>query len=333
MILLLALCTAFLMDGPPSMEEIEQWLTYYYLKPRPELTLPSLAVIDRELQKHGRSLADEAGRGGMRSFYAQVFAHNPYVVDEAVRKLPSLPASQQAFVREALRRCGAPYCGDVLKTSLSQPEAPKELDPGALDDLWAAYFATGEARYVLEIIDALKGAQFRGDLNRVAAASAARWSLSSNAYQHGSVLAICEDAAARSTGATRDVLQVLVAQAKEQRAASPPREPGFSIGQGPARPAPAPTPSPQWPAGVPKPDLSGFWKNDCAENFGLKIAPAGKDLYSISFCGPGGCFEPGSYRPNSAIFGDPLYRVKDANTIEVLGADGFSTYRRCGDRP
>ena len=124
-----------------------------------------------------------------------------------------------------------------------------------------------------------------------------------------------------------------MAQAKGQRAASPPPEPGYSAEQGRAHAAPAPPASSDWPAGVPKPDLSGFWKEDCAQSFGLKAAPAGKDLYSISFCGPGGCFEPGKYRPNSAIFGDPSYRVKDAHTIEVLGADGFSTYRRCGDRP
>jgi hypothetical protein len=86
---------------------------------------------------------------------------------------------------------------------------------------------------------------------------------------------------------------------------------------------------PQWPAGQPKPELTGFWKDHCEDDFGLKIEPAGNDQYSISFCGPGGCFEPGTYRPNSPIFGDQRYRVIDANTIEVLGGDGFSTYYRC----
>jgi len=86
---------------------------------------------------------------------------------------------------------------------------------------------------------------------------------------------------------------------------------------------------PQWPAGQPKPALAGFWKDHCEDDFGLKIEAAGGDQYSISFCGPGGCFEPGTYRPNSPIFGDQAYRVIDAGTIEVLGGDGFSTYYRC----
>lgn len=88
-----------------------------------------------------------------------------------------------------------------------------------------------------------------------------------------------------------------------------------------------------WPADRPKPNLAAFWKDHCEDDFGLKIESAGGDLYSISFCGPGGCFEPGTYRPNSPIFGDEAYRVKDANTLEVLGGDGFSTYFRCPSPP
>ena len=40
----------------------------------------------------------------------------------------------------------------------------------------------------------------------------------------------------------------------------------------------------EWPAGTPRPSLSGFWKTDCHDNFGVKIEPAGRDLYSLSFC-------------------------------------------------
>ncbi len=91
----------------------------------------------------------------------------------------------------------------------------------------------------------------------------------------------------------------------------------------------SPRDSPAWPADRPKPTLTGFWKDHCEDDFGLKIEPAGDELYSISFCGPGGCFDPDTYRPNSPIFGDDAYRVIDADTLEVLGGDGFSTYYRC----
>lgn len=83
------------------------------------------------------------------------------------------------------------------------------------------------------------------------------------------------------------------------------------------------------PTGVAKPDLTGFWKIDCRDNFGVKIEHAGDDLYSLSFCGPGGCFEPGTWTPNSPIFGDRRYRVLGMDTIQLPFGDGFDTYHRC----
>jgi hypothetical protein len=78
--------------------------------------------------------------------------------------------------------------------------------------------------------------------------------------------------------------------------------------------------------------LAGFWKSGgCADQFGLAIAPAG-GLYSVSFCGPGGCFAPGTYRPNTSIVNDSNYRVLDNNTIEVAGRGGFTKYVRCPSR-
>src|SRR5260370_37528266 len=61
-----------------SQAELQAWLTYYYLRPRPELTIPSLDFMERELQKaKGGSLADEVSRGGMGTFYAKILEQNP----------------------------------------------------------------------------------------------------------------------------------------------------------------------------------------------------------------------------------------------------------------
>ncbi|HPG00817.1 MAG TPA: hypothetical protein PLE77_12175 [Kiritimatiellia bacterium] len=73
----------------------------------------------------------------------------------------------------------------------------------------------------------------------------------------------------------------------------------------------------------------GFWKGDCGNNFGLAIEKAEDGLYSVSFSGPGGGFMPGKYRPHTLLTNDPNYRIVDANTIEVQGAGGFTTYVRC----
>ena len=78
---------------------------------------------------------------------------------------------------------------------------------------------------------------------------------------------------------------------------------------------------------------AGFWKQPgCADRFGLAIAPAEGALYSVSFCGPGGCFERGTYRPNTKLVGDSAYRIIDKDTIEVRTAVGFSRYVRCAQR-
>ena len=74
----------------------------------------------------------------------------------------------------------------------------------------------------------------------------------------------------------------------------------------------------------------GFWKSDCKDPFGLLIMKASEGKYSISFCGPGGSYFPGTYRPNSDLVSDPNYKIIDKNTIEVKGKEGFSRYYRCG---
>jgi hypothetical protein len=77
--------------------------------------------------------------------------------------------------------------------------------------------------------------------------------------------------------------------------------------------------------------LSGFWKGECNENFGLAVAAAGPGLYSVSFCGPDGCFKPGHYRPNTPIVGDPEYKLDEsAAAFTVRGNDGSEqNYKRC----
>lgn len=66
---------------------------------------------------------------------------------------------------------------------------------------------------------------------------------------------------------------------------------------------------------TPQKPFIGFWKNNSYEQFGVAIDDAGNGLYSISFCGPGGCFEPGEWRRNTTIVNDPSYRIINEDTI------------------
>ena len=75
--------------------------------------------------------------------------------------------------------------------------------------------------------------------------------------------------------------------------------------------------------------LIGFWKSDCNDSGGLAIEKTEDGLYSVTHCGTGGCFKSGTYRPNTTLVNDPLYKIIDNNTIEVKGKKGFTTYYRC----
>jgi hypothetical protein len=60
----------------------------------------------------------------------------------------------------------------------------------------------------------------------------------------------------------------------------------------------------------------GFWKPDCADNFGFAVQKASADAYFVRFCGPGGC------RGKTPLFrtkliGDPRYRILDRDRIAL----------------
>jgi hypothetical protein len=76
-------------------------------------------------------------------------------------------------------------------------------------------------------------------------------------------------------------------------------------------------------------DFTGFWKPYCTDAFGIQIKPHKANTYSVSFCGPGGCFEPGTWMPNTTIEGDPAYRVIDANNIELKKVDRWQRFTKC----
>lgn len=82
-------------------------------------------------------------------------------------------------------------------------------------------------------------------------------------------------------------------------------------------------------------DYTGFWKGDCSDGFGIQIKLAENQLYSVSFCGPGGCFKPGEWTPNTLIEGDPKYNVISPSELGVKRTDGggFFSYVKCTSDP
>jgi len=83
-------------------------------------------------------------------------------------------------------------------------------------------------------------------------------------------------------------------------------------------------------------DYTGIWKSNCADYFGVQIKHVDNSLYSISFCGLDGCFEPGQWAPNSKNDGDPQYKVISPEKIGIRRKDDkneYFTYIKCTSNP
>jgi hypothetical protein len=77
------------------------------------------------------------------------------------------------------------------------------------------------------------------------------------------------------------------------------------------------------------PEFTGFWKWRCSDAWGVQIKKQTGNLFSVSFCGPGGCFEPGTWMPNTPIDGDPKYHYINPTTLAIQHGDGWQTLTRC----
>jgi hypothetical protein len=82
-------------------------------------------------------------------------------------------------------------------------------------------------------------------------------------------------------------------------------------------------------------DYTGFWKGSCVDGFGVQIKPAENQQYSVSFCGPGGCFEPGGWTPNTRIEGDPNYKIISPTELGIKLTDNgaYHIYEKCTNNP
>ena len=78
-------------------------------------------------------------------------------------------------------------------------------------------------------------------------------------------------------------------------------------------------------------DYTGIWMDDCSSFYGIQIKPTKDSLYSVSFCGYNGCFEPGEWTPNTPIEGDSNYLIVSPEKIGIKrkDANSYSYYTKC----
>jgi len=86
-----------------------------------------------------------------------------------------------------------------------------------LDELWEEYFRSKNPWAVKRIISALQLKKEASDFELMIVGSAAEWSLGSNAIQHPEVLSICKQALKHTMGATKEMLQGIIADAEKKK--------------------------------------------------------------------------------------------------------------------
>jgi hypothetical protein len=83
-------------------------------------------------------------------------------------------------------------------------------------------------------------------------------------------------------------------------------------------------------------DYTGIWKRECSQRFGIQIKGPRGGPYSVTFCGPQGCFPFNTWMPITSIDGDPDYKIISHTEIGVRRRDdsgGFFMFHRCTDDP
>lgn len=215
-------------DAPPraivTSADAARWLTYYYVWPTPDLTVPAFRRLAGGLRP--------TTRPSVAMFFAQVFRGNASHIVDWARTLRTDSADQTLLAwtlwysdtdegRRLLESLPPSTRADI--PSRGGPPDPRILpldSAAALDLVWAAFFATGDhellRRLALLLPDADDPAATPEE-QRVA--TAARWSLLGAAVHHQRVLAYCDRAAWMPPDVQR-ALRSIAAQARTDRAAA-----------------------------------------------------------------------------------------------------------------
>lgn len=227
---LLLACTAFIAlwcvaakeHVPP--DQLEEWMTYYYLHPHPDEVADALKAISAQgLFDNGDAQAPLSG------FFAEVFKANPTKLEEWVKPYVGIPnrgilysalwmanSKESKAALEQLAKGAAPDEAKNLRELIASPPPAVESmaieSPASLDYLWGCFMATGSEAPVLRIIDQFKLADIKGDIAAKAIGGTAKWSVAANARQHEKVLTIVRARAETADPETKAQLQEILAR-------------------------------------------------------------------------------------------------------------------------
>jgi hypothetical protein len=225
---LLVISAASAKDRAPP-EQLDKWLTYYYLDPHPDEVPAALRVIAQQ----GLFEKDDA-QAPLSGFFAEVFRANPDKIAEWIKPYLGVPdrhiiysalwmanSEQSKTALDSLAKAAKPEEAKRLRKLASTPPpsiTSMQIDsPGSLDYLWGSFMATGAEVPVARIIDQVKRANAKGNISETLIGGAAEWSVSANARQHAKVLEIVRAKAEISDAETKAALHEIITSIDTER--------------------------------------------------------------------------------------------------------------------
>lgn len=210
-----------------SSQNSWQWVSQYYANPRPDDLLRVVHNLSRT------DYFEAVGQPAIAiGFFSTVFAQNPQRIDLWLSQTKDLPERHQRILAAAAWKAGSARGARLMSemsandnaelraeirdllASGSRPVAETPvLTASSMNLQWGAFLATGDERYVLNVLAAL-GSNERG------LATSARFALAQNAAAHPRVLEICQAQLSKQPASVREELRAAI------NAASTGRQPG-----------------------------------------------------------------------------------------------------------
>ena len=228
-----------------SQDKLEKWLTFYYVNPQPELTVQ---VINSFVATKG---FDESNlRRPYAAFFTEIFRQNPDKLDGWIMKdlcglneydthtwdiltsalrMSDTSEGKQVLqkIREKSTSPGKEYIDSLLNAvvnSSNDIRTMKISSANGLDTMWTGFFASGDKRYIeqiMTVLDYMNTSKYKNiskGSEEYLLASTAEWSLESNAGQHVKVMDILKEKAKNTTDSwMKTELEKIISNAKNYK--------------------------------------------------------------------------------------------------------------------
>lgn len=184
-----------------SENELDELLNTYYLNPRPELISDAILFMNKE-----KLFEKQSAEAPSLAFFALVFQNN----QDRTPKWNEVINSTNGKTRELLSTA----------MTMAKEKDPimkiREHSPSVNDMYWAAFFATGDERYLGRLVDELRYVDERSSMELFVTGASAKWSLAANAARHKKVRAYLQITISSSQSRTGDIVKDLLEKGPEK---------------------------------------------------------------------------------------------------------------------